>query len=248
MFLFNVLPPRDAFFETIWYLISNYQTFFLTGIFYTLMLSIIGTGGGFMIAFFFTIVRTRKIDRLRQSKLSILLTKISQAFINIYITIFRGTPMMVQAMIFYYGVSRFQLSFWTPIVAGFVVVILNTTAYISEVLRSGINGVDQGQLEASRSLGFSHGQSMRLVILPQAIRQSLPAIGNEFIINLKDTSVLSVIGVTEIFRATQLATSPNYRTTEGFFIAAILYLMMTFIASLLVNRFEQSSQRKEAMV
>ncbi len=242
------LPPRDAFFETVWYLISTYQQFFFTGIFYTIMLSVIGTVGGFIIAFFFTIVRTTKIDRLRQPKVSIFLTVVSQKLINLYITVFRGTPMMVQAMIFYYGLSRLQISFWTPLVAGFVVVTLNTTAYITEVLRSGINGVDHGQLEASRSLGFSHSQSMKLIVLPQAIRQSLPAIGNEFIINLKDTSVLSVIGVTELFRATQLATSPNYRTTEGFFIAAILYLSMTLIASLLVNRFEKTSRKKEAMV
>jgi len=246
--ILSSLPPRDAFFETVWYLITTYQQFFFTGIFYTIMLSVIGTLGGFMIAFFFTIVRTRKIDVLRQSTFSVIMTIVMQKIINLYITIFRGTPMMVQAMIFYYGLSRLQLSFWTPLVAGFVVVTLNTTAYITEVLRSGINGVDHGQLEAARSLGFSHSQSMRLVVLPQAIRQSLPAIGNEFIINLKDTSVLSVIGVTELFRATQLATSPNYRTTEGFFIAAILYLSMTLIASLLVNRFEKTSTRKEATV
>jgi putative lysine transport system permease protein len=158
---------------------------------------------------------------------------------NFYVTIFRGTPMIVQAMIFYYGVSRLQLAWWTPLVAGLTVVTLNTTAYIAEVIRSGINGIDKGQMEAARSLGFSRRKGMFLIVMPQAIKNSLPAIGNEFIVNLKDTAVLSVIGVSELFRATQLATAPNYRTTEGFFIAAIMYLLLTYVTSKIVNHLEK---------
>lgn len=242
------LPSRDAFFETVWYLLTTYRQYFLTGISYTILLSVIGTIGGFIIASIFTLIRTQKIDRQRQSRSKSILISIGHTVIDIYVTLFRGTPMMVQAMIFYYGLSRMQLSFWTPIVAGLFVVTLNTTAYITEVLRSGINGVPNGQLEASRSLGFSHNQSMIYVVLPQAVKQSLPAIANEFIINLKDTSVLSVIGVTELFRATQLATAPNYRTTEGFFVAAILYLTLTFIASRFINYFEKKPTRKSKVV
>lgn len=242
--IFNALPPRDDTFGTIIYLIETYHTFFLTGIFYTLILSIIGTLGGFVIAALFTVLRTQAVDPKRQSKLKVFSVTFIKKVIDLYITLFRGTPMMVQAMLFYYGLASLRMSFWSPLFAGFVVVILNTTAYIAEVLRSGINGIDKGQLEASRSLGFSHHQSMIYVVLPQAIRNSLPAIGNEFIINLKDTSVLSVIGVTELFRATQMATSPNYRTIEGFMIAATVYLTMTLIASKLVNYFETKPSKK----
>lgn len=242
------LPNRDAFFETVIYLISTYHQYFITGILYTLMLSVVGTLGGFILAGVFTLIRTQNIDTYRQSKMKNNFIKFGHFIVDVYVNLFRGTPMMVQAMIFYYGLSRLQLTFWTPLIAGFVVVTLNTTAYIAEVLRSGINGVPKGQLEAARSLGFSHNQAMIYVVLPQAIKQSLPAIANEFIINLKDTSVLSVIGVTELFRATQLATAPNYRTTEGFFIAAILYLTLTFLASRLVNYFERKPIRSTKVV
>jgi putative lysine transport system permease protein len=239
MILLSSLPNKDAFFETILYLISTYHNYFFIGIVYTLILSIVGTIGGFLISSVFTLLRTQEIDYIRQSRIKNTILRFLHWMIDVYINIFRGTPMMVQAMIFYYGLSRLQLDFWTPMVAGIFVVTLNTTAYLAEILRSGINGISKGQLEASRSLGFSHNQGMIYVVLPQAIRNSLPAITNEFIINLKDTSVLSVIGVTELFRATQLATAPNYRTTEGFFIAAMLYLLLTFFSSRIVNYIEK---------
>ena len=242
--IFLALPSRDAFFETVLYLLTTYHQYFVTGILYTLLLSVVGTIGGFIIASLFTIIRTQEIDHFRQTKFKNIVTRIGHIIVDAYVTLFRGTPMMVQAMIFYYGLSRLQLSFWTPLFAGMFVVTLNTTAYIAEVLRSGINGIPKGQLEAARSLGFSHNQGMLYVVLPQAVKNSLPAIANEFIINLKDTSVLSVIGVTELFRATQMATAPNYRTTEGFFVAAMLYLFLTFIASRVVNYFEKRPLKK----
>ncbi|MCF7930161.1 MAG: amino acid ABC transporter permease, partial [Acholeplasmataceae bacterium] len=148
----------------------------------------------------------------------------------------------VQAMIFYYGIAPLGISWWRPLVAGLFVVTLNTTAYIAEVIRSGINGIDKGQMEAARSLGFSRKQSMFQIVLPQAIKNSLPAIGNEFIVNLKDTAVLSVIGVVDIFKATQSATSSNYRIVEGFFIAAIIYLILTFFTGKIFARLEKGRQ------
>ncbi|MCD4826851.1 MAG: amino acid ABC transporter permease [Acholeplasmataceae bacterium] len=236
--IYATLPGRDQFFQTVWYLIETYAPFFFKGIFYTLLLSIVGTLGGFILSLLLTVIRTEEIDSRRDHLFQKITKKIGHMFSNIYITVFRGTPMIVQAMIFYYGISRFRLSWWTPLVAGLTVVTLNTTAYIAEVIRSGINGIDKGQMEAARSLGFSRRKAMFLIVLPQAIKNSLPAIGNEFIVNLKDTAVLSVIGVTELFRATQLATAPNYRTTEGFFIAALMYLTLTYITSKVVHYLE----------
>ncbi|MDY0074536.1 MAG: amino acid ABC transporter permease [Acholeplasmataceae bacterium] len=240
------LPPKDQFFQTLWYLINTYSSFFIRGILITLLLSIVGTLGGFLLSLVLTMLRTQTIDYKRDSRIKRWMIKIGHIFADSYITVFRGTPMIVQAMIFYYGISPLRLFWWTPLVAGLFVVTLNTTAYIAEVIRSGINGIDKGQMEAARSLGFSRGRSLVLIIYPQAIKNSLPAIGNEFIVNLKDTAVLSVIGVFDLFRATQSATSSNFRVVEGFFIAAIIYLIMTYFTSMLVKKLEQKmDQSKE---
>jgi len=242
------LPQSDAFFETVWYLINTYASFFIKGMYYTLLLSIVGTLGGFILSLLLTIIRTEEIDAKRDKIYIKIIKRIGHIFSQIYITVFRGTPMIVQAMLFYYGIARFRISWWTPLVAGLTVVTLNTTAYIAEVIRSGINGIDDGQMEAARSLGFSRRKAMFLIVLPQAIKNSLPAIGNEFIVNLKDTAVLSVIGVSELFRSAQLATSPNYRITEGFFIVAIMYLTLTFITSKIVNYLENRKPKVKKVV
>lgn len=237
------LPPKDQFFQTIMYLLDTYSGFFIRGILITLFLSIVGTVGGFLLSLLLTIIRTQEIDIRRDLILTKILKKFGQGFSYVYVTVFRGTPMIVQAMIFYYGIAPLGLSWWRPLVAGLFVVTLNTTAYIAEVIRSGINGVDIGQMEAARSLGFSRNQSMFQIVLPQAIKNSLPAIGNEFIVNLKDTAVLSVIGVVDIFKATQSATSSNYRIVEGFFIAAVIYLILTFFTSKVVARLEKGKNQ-----
>lgn len=237
--IFQTLPPKSEFFNTILYLVDRYSGFFIRGVLITLLLSIVGTVGGFVLSLVLTVLRTQEIDKRRDRTMSIILKKSGQWFSTFYITVFRGTPMIVQAMIFYYGIAPLRLSFWTPLVAGLTVVTLNTTAYIAEVIRSGINGIDKGQMEAARSIGFSRSQSMFLIILPQAIKNSLPAIGNEFIVNLKDTAVLSVIGVFDLFRATQSATSSNFRIVEGFFIAAVMYLFLTFLTGKVVQMLER---------
>lgn len=245
MIILQNLPPKNEMFNTILYLLDTYSSFFIKGVLITLLLSVIGTVGGFILSLFLTVLRTQEIDLRRDSLTKRFFKRFGQAFSSIYITLFRGTPMIVQAMIFYYGISPLRLSWWTPLVAGLFVVTLNTTAYIAEVIRSGINGIDKGQMEAARSLGFSRSHAMFLIILPQAIKNSLPAIGNEFIVNLKDTAVLSVIGVFDLFRATQSATSSNFRIVEGFVIAALVYLLLTFITSKVVKRLETSMETKE---
>jgi putative lysine transport system permease protein len=236
--IYTSLPPKDQFFNTIFYLLDNYGSFFLRGVWITLLLSIVGTVGGFILSLILTIIRNQDIDLKRDSWIKIVFKKLGIGFTKVYVTVFRGTPMIVQAMIFYYGIAPLKLSWWNPLVAGLTVVTLNTTAYIAEVIRSGINGIDKGQMEAARSLGFSKRQAMFKVIFPQAIKNSLPAIGNEFIVNLKDTAVLSVIGVFDLFKATQSATSSNYRPVEGFFIAAVIYLILTFVTSRIVDYYE----------
>ena len=245
--IFNGLPLKENFLETIWYLLNTYSSFFLYGIFITLLLSVVGTIGGFVLSLVFTVIRTQQVDQKRDAFVIKHWKKIGTIFVNIYVTLFRGTPMIVQAMIFYYGIAPLRWIWWTPLTAGLVVVTLNTTAYITEVIRSGINGIDKGQMEAARSLGFSYQQSMFKVVLPQAIRNSMPAIGNEFIVNLKDTAVLSVIGVFELFKATQSATSANFRRVEGFVIAAVIYLILTFVTAQIVNQLEKKPEEKRVV-
>jgi putative lysine transport system permease protein len=246
--IFTQLPPKNEFFQTVIYLLKTYDSFFIRGVMITLLLSIVGTIGGFLLSLVLTIIRMQKIDNRRDNLITKVIKKTSQGFTYVYITVFRGTPMIVQAMIFYYGLAPLRIPFWEPLLAGLIVVTLNTTAYIAEVIRSGINGIDKGQLEAARSLGFSFNQSMFRIVLPQAIKNSLPAIGNEFIVNLKDTAVLSVIGVVDLFKSTQQATSGNFRLVEGFFIAAIIYLMLTAITSRIVHHLEHRQSKTKVVV
>lgn len=144
--------------------------------------------------------------------------------------------MIVQAMIIFYGVAQANLfSWWSPLPAGLIIVTLNTTAYISEVLRGGLESLDVGQMEAARSVGMTKSQAMRHVMWPQAIKNALPGIGNEFVVNLKDTAVLSVISVVDLFYAVRQSASESYRFLEAFMIAAIMYLILTYLSSKLIN-------------
>jgi putative lysine transport system permease protein len=136
--------------------------------------------------------------------------------------------MLVQAMVFYYGLNEagFRISF---LPAGLIVVSLNTAAYLTEVLRSGLNGLDVGQKEAALSLGFSDRTTYRLILLPQALKNMIPAIGNELIVNIKDTAVLSVIGVGELFFMARSVAGATFRFTEAFILVSLMYLITVIL-------------------
>ena len=168
-----------------------------------------------------------------------------------YIEIIRGTPVLVQALFFYFGtpiVVR-QLVLWVtgssitfriePLIAGIIVCSINSSAYVAEILRAGIQSVDKGQMEAARSLGMPHRLAMRKIILPQAIRTILPSLGNEFVVLVKETSILSVIGVTEITKAGQLHTAVTFTPFSTYFGIGCAYFIITFTLSRLVNRLER---------
>jgi putative lysine transport system permease protein len=162
------------------------------------------------------------------------LKRLSITISQSYVAFFRGTPMMVQAAIFYYGLATVGVRL--PIIlAGIIVVTLNTAAYLSEVLRSGINGLDPGQMEAARALGMTRIQSYRYIIFPQVIRHMIPAIGNELVVNIKDTAVLSVIGVTELFYMGKSVAGTYYRYTEAFVLVALIYLIIVLITTRLLS-------------
>lgn len=227
--------------------LKNY-TAILKGVWTTLWLSMAGTVVGLILGLLFITLRTLEVTP-KDNEFVAFLKKIANIFVQTYVTIFRGTPMMVQAIIIFYflpvvlaNIFKVDQEILTQIfsvgVAGFITVSLNTTAYLTEVLRGGIESLNKGQMEAARSLGMTRAQAMVHIILPQGIKNSLPAICNEFIINIKDTSVLNVIGAMDLFFIIDLikGTTGSY---DAVFIAAIIYLCLTFGISKLLGLLEK---------
>lgn len=164
--------------------------------------------------------------------------KILSSIANAYVWLIRGTPLLVQIYFIYFGIPMafgIQLSEWN---AGIITMSLNAGAYMAEIVRGGIEAVDSGQMEASRSLGMSYGKSMRKVVLPQALRMMLPSIINQFIITLKDTSLLSVIGVRELTMNGKIITANNMETIRMWGIVAIYYLVIISILTVVANKLE----------
>lgn len=228
------------------WILEKYYPLFLKGVGLTLLLAVVGTVGGFLLSLFLVNARTQEVDIRRDNLFTKILKTLGQWLSLIYTTVFRGTPMIVQAMIFYYGISMLvNLPWWTPLTAGLIIVTLNTAAYIAEIIRGSVNAIEIGQMEAARSLGFSRSKGMFLIIYPQAIKNALPAIGNEFIVNLKDTAVLSVIGVLDLFNATRQIVGATYEVVIPFFITALIYLALTGLTSIAVNKLENKQKLKE---
>ena len=214
--------PEDFFGGTLFTFI-RYGKMFFDGAVLTIGISLTGTIIGFVLALFLATAKLMQVTA--QDKR---ITKIIKTIVNksssLYITIFRGTPMIVQASFFWYGFGLFG----NALLCGLFVVSLNTAAYIAEIIRGGINAIDKGQTEASLSVGLTYTQTMLFVIFPQAIKNSMPAIGNEFVINIKDTAVLSVIGIFELFNQTRKITGMHYRQLEAYVIVAVIYLFLTY--------------------
>lgn len=179
-------------------------------------------------------------------------SKILQVIAKVYVDIIRGTPMLAQALIMAYGVpwllQSWGIDFTWPqkVLPAIIVCGCNSAAYMSEVIRSGIQAIDKGQMEAARSLGMSHGMAMRLVIIPQAIRIILPAFCNEFVTLIKETSVLGYVGVVEILRRGQLWNSSSFETFPAYIGVALAYMVLTIPLSKLINGYERRMARKEA--
>jgi His/Glu/Gln/Arg/opine family amino acid ABC transporter permease subunit len=159
-------------------------------------------------------------------------------FVNFYVTIIRGTPMLIQIFIAFYVLPQLGIhipAFWAAVIAiGF-----NSSAYISNIVRSGIASIGKGQLEAAQVLGFSFAQTMHLIILPQALRIMLPALGNEFITLIKDSALASIIGVVELSKEGSIIRSRTYDSLTIFALIAVIYLVMTSTLSLCIHYFER---------
>lgn len=222
--------------EVIMNILTKYWPMFLRGAGTTLYISMIGTILGSIIGLLVGNVRTIPVPEKGIKKI---ILKIINGILSFYVEFFRGTPMIVQAMVIYYGSAQaFGINLNRTVAAIFIVSI-NTGAYMSEIVRGGIVSIDKGQFEAAAAIGMNHIQTMFKVILPQVVRNILPATGNEFVINIKDTSVLNVISVTELYFQTSSIVGNNYRYYETFFITCIIYLIMTFTITRILRFIER---------
>lgn len=218
-------------------IIREFWPQFLDGLKVTLLLAIVGTSIGLLIALLFSAIRVININK--NDKLLIKVIKyIGLLFVKTYVTIFRGTPMIVQAVIFYYSFYQAGIK-WSAFAAGLFTISLNTAAYLTEVLRGGITSVDKGQTEAARSIGLSSVKTFIYIVFPQAIKNSFASIGNELIVNIKDSAVLSVITVIDIFSVADSAAGKYFLFIEAMIVAAIIYLILTYSVTKLLQVIEK---------
>lgn len=204
----------------------EFRHYYAKGIGYTLMLSALGVIFGFLIGLIITLVRMSPITILRW---------IGTA----YVEVLRGTPMLVQLMIMHYGLALvFGLNL-SPLQSGVITLSINSSAYLAEIFRAGIQGVDKGQMEAARSLGMKRSTALRHIILPQALKTVLPAIGNEFITIIKESSIISIIGMADIMYQANSIRNITYAGLSPYIIAAAIYFILTFMLSKLLGLFER---------
>lgn len=206
-------------------LFQKNQNMFVQGAVTTVIVALTGTVLGLFIGFILSALRGLRISK--KDHLVVQILKRIIKFLSVaYIEIVRGTPMIAQAVFLYYALYR-SLK-WTPLVAGIVIVSFNTGAYMAEIIRSGIQSVDPGQREAALTIGMSESMTFRSIILPQAIKNAFPSIGNEFVVNIKDTSVLNAIALTELFFQGMSVAGSTYNFTESMLIIVVIYFILTF--------------------
>lgn len=232
----NTLP--QDFFGRIVFIIQKYGFTLLEGAGTTLIIAVIGTIVGCLIGFFVGVIQTIPISK-KDNILKQIFLKLVKILLDIYVEVFRGTPMMVQAIFIFYGSAimfNIRMDMWT---AAYFIVSINTGAYMAETVRGGILSIPEGQTEGAMAIGMTHFQTMLYVIIPQALRNIMPQIGNNLIINIKDTCVLSSIGVVELFFATKTVSGAYYTVFEAYSITMVIYLVMTVFFSKLLRFFEK---------
>ncbi len=226
-----------AFFKEVIDIAVKYNGYFLQGIGYTMLIALAGTLIGLVIGLITGIIRT--IPTSKNAFVRALL-KVVNFIISAYVEIFRGTPMMVQSMVIFWGYAFMNDGQTLPLIpAGIFIVSINTGAYMAEIVRGGIISIDKGQFEGAYSIGMNHWQTMMNVIVPQAMRNILPAISNEFVINIKDTSVLNVIGVTELYFFTAKISKMTWAIFETYVVACVVYFVLTFSITRILKYIER---------
>lgn len=220
---------------------QEYASLFLSGIWSTLSLAVLCTAVGCIIGLLCGILNTIPYTCTDPLPKRIIL-KLIRIMNRIYVEVFRGTPMILQAVVIYYGLPYFSnqaLRFNSVWLCAFVVVSINTGAYMAESVRGGILSIDPGQTEGAKAIGMTHWQTMCHVILPQTLRNILPQIGNNLIINIKDTSVMSIIGFTDFFAIYKSVTGSTYLYFPSAAIEMVGYLVLTLTASILLRLIEK---------
>lgn len=199
----------------------KYYKFFISGTGYTLFLSVVTVLLGLLVGVILALMKISK-------------SKILQTIANCYIEVIRGTPLLIQLYIVYYGIKGMPM-----LLAGVIALTINSGAYIAEIIRAGIHAVDKGQMEAAKSLGLSSKESYISVILPQAFKNILPALGNEFIVLIKESAIVSVIGIHDLMYNTDTVRGITFIAFEPLIVAAVIYFVLTFTLSKGVNKFER---------
>ncbi|MCA1771818.1 MAG: amino acid ABC transporter permease [Halomonas sp.] len=212
-------------FEFNWEATLNSIPHLLPGIPYTLLISFGGLAIGFFIGIFFGLLRISPLRWLRWPAI-------------VYVEVFRGTPILVQVLFIFYGLPQILGGPINALVAGIAAIAVNSGAYISEIVRGGVQSIERGQREASLSLGLSRTQAFRYVIWPQAFRRMIPPLGNQGIISIKDTSLFSVIGVGELVRQGQVYIASTFTAMEVYLMVAIMYLAITWTLSIILRQLE----------
>lgn len=221
----------------------KYYPQLLTGVGNTVLIALTSTVAGLALGLLTGVVRTAPMSK---NPILRALHKLLNAIFAIYVEIFRGTPMMVQSMVIYWGYAFATGGDTLPLIpSGILIVSINTGAYMAEIVRGGIISIDRGQFEGAMSIGMTHAQTMFKVIIPQVMRNILPSVSNEFVINIKDTSVLNVIGVTELYYFAGIIKRQNFQTFQTYFVICILYFILTFTITRLLRWVERKLDGNE---
>jgi His/Glu/Gln/Arg/opine family amino acid ABC transporter permease subunit len=215
-----------------WNVVLENWPVYVEGVKMTLLLSALGILFGTVVGALVGLLRS-------ETRYQNVVGNILRALATLYVEIMRGTPFIVQLYLVYYGLPLMFHVDVPELLAGIAAISLNSGAYVSEIFRAGIQSIDRGQMEAGRSLGLNYWQTMRHIILPQAIKRSLPPLGNEFITLIKESSIVSVIGIQELQFKGRIVSSTTYAPFESLFVVAVVYLVMTFITGRLVNLLER---------
>lgn len=206
--------------------LNRYYIYFLQGTKMTILLAIFTVIIGTILGLFLCLMRLSRV-------------KILQFIATAYVEIIRGTPVLVQLFIFYYGIPAALHIDPPDFLAAIITLGINSGAYVAEIIRAGIQAVDKGQMEAARSLGMTNSTAMKSIIIPQAFKNILPALGNEFITVTKESSIVSVIGISELTRASDIVRGITYQPFEPLLVTAFIYFVITFTLSKLLGAAER---------
>ena len=227
-------------------LLTKHYEFLLRGVGYTMLIALVGTIAGLLIGLATGIVRTCPMSKNGFVRF---IQRVINGVITVYVEVFRGTPMMVQAMVIYWGYAFATGGQTLPLIpSGILIVSINTGAYMAEIVRGGIISIDKGQFEGAYAVGMTHWQAMLHIILPQVLRNILPSVANEFVINIKDTSVLNVMGVTELYYFAGIIKRESFQTFQTYLVVCVIYFILTFSVTRLLRLIEKKLQITDSFV